>query len=227
MILARVRGSDLPVIFIRLIELFTISLPAVNYFFNYVILPIGQAQIALGDTIIILIIFLAALTPSVLTLCTRFGHPTSHLEEAATIIWMAVAASAFVHIQFHHDQWIYGAYLLTLILTATHSLSKCVNFHEGTFPDFPSICLGYGILMLAPAIHASLGSSASPQAMIPSYLIYIGLNALGGLIYIFRMPDRLGVLNGSKWVLHCCNALATMYLSNTLFATLVADQSGL
>ncbi|RAL06483.1 uncharacterized protein BO97DRAFT_449884 [Aspergillus homomorphus CBS 101889] len=227
MILSGVRGSDLPVIFIRLIELFTISLPALNYFFNYAILPVRQAQSELSDTIIILIIFLAALAPSVLTLWTRLGHPTSHLEEAATIIWMAVAASAFVHIELHHDKWIYGAYLLTLVLSATHSLSKCVNFREGTFPDFPSICLGYGILMLAPVIHASLRSSTSQQAMIPSYLIYIGLNALGGLVYIFRMPDRLGVLNGSKWILHGCNALATMYLSNTLFATLVADRLGL
>lgn len=140
---------------------------------------------------------------------------------------MAVAASVFVHLQFHHDQWIYDAYLSSFILAATHSPSKCVNFHEGTFPDFLSICLGYGILLLVPAIHASLRLSTSRQAMFPSYLIYIGLNALGGPIYIFRMPDRLGVLNGSKWVSHCCNTLAIMYLSKTLFATLVADRSGL
>ncbi|BCR96688.1 uncharacterized protein AKAW2_30007S [Aspergillus luchuensis] len=223
MIWSEVRGGDLPIIFIRLFELLYLSLSAANYLFNFVILPVDQAQNALGDGLTALAIFSVASTLSLLCICTRLGHRTSHLERAAVIVLMAVAASAFVYVQFFYDTWIARVYFVILIFTAVQCLSHGVNFREGTFFDFPFICLGYGIIVLAPAMHAGLWSSTCRQALLPSYLVYVGLNALGGLNLIFNVPERLGMSSGSRLVLHCCAALATIYLFNSLLAALQTD----
>ena len=92
------------------------------------------------------------------------------------------------------------------------------QFYRGVF--------GIWYAMLIPAIHASICASACRQPMALHFIIFSSFNAIGGLDYVLRVPERLGGI-GSRFIscflMHISTTVAAISLSEKLFAAKASD----
>ena len=91
--------------------------------------------------------------------------------------------------------------------------------------DSRTLCLGYGLLALVPAIYACLRPSACRLPLILPFVAYMGFNGIAGLIYILGIPDIFwgsGTRQFSEVLMHAGIMLSAVYLSNQL---LVAEKN--
>lgn len=213
---------DLSVVFIHTLSIFYFGLLAANFLCGFLSLPLHQAQSAISDDLIILLFLLAVIFFSLLSARSRITQGTSVLEQASVIVLIAVSTVSFVYFQFYHEKWSCRFHMITSSLFALHSVSWFFQYNA----NFSEVCVGYGMLTLLPAIHATIWPPACRLPMIPSFIAFLSLNAVGGLNFLLRVPERFRRIRShpiSCFMLHASILMAAIFLSERIFAAKASD----
>lgn len=213
---------DLSVVLIHTLSIFYFGLLAANVLCSFLSLPLYQAQGAISDYSVILLFLLTVISFSLLSSRSRITQRTSVLEQASAIVLIAVSTISFVYFQFYHEKWSYQFYMITFSLFALHSVSRYFQYSA----SFPEVCVGYGMLSLLPAIHASIWPSACRLPMIPSFVAFLSLNAVGGLNFLLRVPERFRGIRShpiSCFMMHASILIAATLLSERMLTAKVSE----
>lgn len=81
------------------------------------------------------------------------------------------------------------------------------------------------MIILVPLAHAKLSPLARHTPLASTFIELVGLNILGGLIYAFQVPERLGKLVSSKVVLHCIVIYSATLLSDKLLTSYTSEHT--
>ena len=160
-------------------------------------------------------IFLFLLAESYYAKDTRFGTSISDCSHCAFDCLICLCISNFTMTHGHADftWW----YLACVGCDPYPSFGKN-QFYRGVF--------GIWYAMLIPAIHASIWPTACRQPMALHFIIFSSFNAIGGLDYVLRVPERLGG-NRSRFIscflMHISITVAAIFLSEKLFAAKASD----
>lgn len=213
---------DLSVALIHTLSISYFSLLAANFLCGFLSLPLHQARSVLPDDLVVLFFLVTVATFSFFCLRSRITQKTPDLEQASVIVFIALSTVSFVYFQFYHDTWSRGFYMVMFSLCGLRSISQ---FWESK-TSFREVCLGYGMLCLIPAIHASIWPSACRQPMTLHFIAFSSFNAIGGLNYVLRVPERLGGIGSrpiSCFLMHISTVVAAIFLSEKLFAAKASD----
>jgi hypothetical protein len=212
-------SSELTTTLVHFIALLRSSVLTGSVLYNFVTLPLPEVQKKLSEMNVILCVLLGSISFSLLCLRSRILGKSSALEKASAIILMGVWTVSFVDSEFHDRKWWRLCYLALLGTCTTKILSLFLDCRTGTFFNFPAACVGYGMVILIPVAHAKLSPLAHHTPLASTFIELVGVNILGGLIYAFQVPERLGKLVSSRLVLHCIVVYSATLLSDKLLTS--------
>ena len=213
---------DLSVVLIHALSISYFGLLTANFLFGFLSLPLHHARGVLPIDLVVLSFLLTVVSFSFLCLRSRIARKTSDLELASVIALIAVSTNSFVYFQFYHEPWSRGSYLVMLSLFGLRSVSQFWKYKS----KFPEVCLGFGMLCLIPAIHTSIWPSACRLPMTPHFITFLSVNAIGGLNFFLRVPERLAGIRSrptSCFIMHAGIVMAAIFLSEKLLSAKASD----
>lgn len=172
--------------------------------------PTQPTEAQLPDALPVIGTLLAATTFSLLCLKSRLVRRTVAREKAGAVLLLSSSATAFVYFQYYHDAFARSFYILALGLVGAYA--AFVTWQRTV--NFVNICVIYAGFALAPAVHASLGPTAGTPNLAGCFILFLSANAVGGLLYAWRMPGRFSGLAGSAFselLMHGCAIFATTH----------------
>ncbi|GFF61017.1 hypothetical protein IFM51744_10559 [Aspergillus udagawae] len=188
---------------------------ALNLILNVAPLPLLEAQKSLPDMLAVFSFLLSAMAFSYFSLRHRFAPQHWVAQQAAIINLIAASTASFVFFQFRFDTSTRCFYMAAVWLTHGFYISSFLKNET----SFISACLQCGFFALVPAIYATFRASSCQLPMTYNFTLYASFNAIGGLIYLIRLPERLGApVSSSKALMHISVVGAAIVLSERLLA---------
>lgn len=213
---------DLSVVLIHALSISYFGLLTANILFGFLSLPLHHAREVLPIDLVVLFFLLTVISFSFFCLRSRIAQKTSELELASAIALIAASTIAFVYFQFYHEPWSRGLYMVMLSLSGLRSISQFWQYKS----SFPKVSLGFGMLCLIPAIHTSIWPSACRLPMALHFITFLSINAIGGLNFVLRVPERLGGIGSrpiSCFIMHASIVMTAIFLSEKLFSAKASD----
>lgn len=188
---------------------------ALSLILNVAPLPPLEAQKSLPDTLAVLSFLISAMAFSYFCLRHRFAPQYRVAQQTTVITLIAASTASFVFFQYRFDTPTRCFYTAAVWLTYGSYIS---SFLKGE-TSFISTCLQCGLLALVPAVYATFRASSCQLPMTYNFAIYAASNAIGGLIYLIRLPEKFGApVSSSKAIMHISVVGAAMVLSERLLA---------
>lgn len=213
-----------PVVLIHILSISYFGLLAANFLCGFLSLPLHHAQGVLPIDLVVLSFLLTVVSFSFLCLRSRIARKTSDLELASAIAFIAISTISFVFFQFYHEPWSCGLYMVMLSLSALQAVSQFWKDKS----NFPEVCLGFGMLCSIPAIHASIWPSACRLPMALHFITFLSINAIGGLNFFLRVPERLAGIRShpiSCFIMHASVIMTAIVLSQKLLSAKTSDNT--
>ncbi|KAL5364294.1 hypothetical protein BJX96DRAFT_157107 [Aspergillus floccosus] len=187
--------------------------------------PTQELQAQLPHVLPVLGFIFASAAFSFFCLRSRLVRRSAEEEKVGALLLIASSALAFVYFQFYHNAFARCFYILALGLVGTYA--TFVTWH-GT-ANFATICITYGAFALVPAAHASLRPTACTLNLTLYFILFSGMNATGGLLDAWRIPDRFAGLAGnsvSQLLMHICISFAARQFLEKLLAAYISAERG-
>lgn len=172
------------------------------------------------DFLPILYFFLGNLIFSSITVLHRISSADlKRFRDVALLGLIWTSSIPFLYYQFYQT----GFLIMILILSMTFGFVWAAQLAckvPGQW-KFECGCFVLGLLALVPTLYASWLPSACRYNLAPEYLKYSIYNAMGGLVYFLKLPERAGYLTHyqiSLFAAHCLVMTAAVTLSDHLIA---------